>query len=70
MVNTHCTYCNGPLDGGERWVHGVCGAESGRRYDAGKCIACGERDAGGSELACRECLTSNAPYRGYPPEAA
>lgn len=65
---TVCHYCREPIGaadwGDEADEHGACAAEWNRRYDAGKCTACGARDAAAGSHECDSC-DSGSPYVGY-----
>lgn len=62
-----CKYCGKDVDG-KRPAHPECDAEWGRRYDAGTCTRCGERDSEPYGPACGKCIDGRRPmpYRNYP----
>ena len=63
----NCLYCKRPLSEGEKWGHGACEAELGRRCNAGKCAYCG-KNAEGDQSWCAKCgVANNRQYVGYPP---
>lgn len=63
-----CCYCLRPVAeseiGDEADEHAACVAEWERRYDARKCVICGER-AAANNYTCDKCGECD-PYRGYP----